>query len=150
MTRLLWLAASLSPVCSHPDTCFPTSPAVGMPTEHQVLFGVSLCLLTPRRAYLLGAFHSTCSVPMTSFSLVFTLPFEDHHFGGGAIPEKVAQPSQGSWFPQGPVSFDLFFKGVFKEFCCYHLLSSENACYNKHLAAGVNAAQVKHIRFPPM
>ena len=88
---------------------------------------------------------STCSVPMTSFSLGFTLPF-----CGGAIPEKVAQPSQGSWFLQGPISFDLFFKGVFKEFCCYHLLSSENACCSKHLAAGVNAAQVKQIRFSPV
>ena len=43
-----------------------------------------------------------------SFSLGFILPFEDHHFGE-AIPEKVAQPSQGTWFPQGPISSDFFF-----------------------------------------
>lgn len=56
----------------------------------------------------------------------------------------MAQPSQGSWFPQGPVSFDLFSKVSLKSsvaVICYH---------QKMLAAGVNAAQVKQIRFSPM
>lgn len=115
-TAVLWPVASLSAVYSHLDICFPTSSAVGVPgfLWSQFVPCHPICLWQKHMQYLYDFW----------FSLGFTLHLKTIL---GGHPKKGCPPSQGTWFPPGPISFDLFFFKVFFNGCAI-------ICYQKKLA----------------